>query len=36
MGCDEIQGYLVSIPLPADDIPKVFGKVFFDPVVVTA
>ncbi len=36
MGCDEIQGYLVSIPLPAEDIPKVFGKVFFDPVVVTA
>jgi EAL domain-containing protein (putative c-di-GMP-specific phosphodiesterase class I) len=36
MGCDQIQGYFVSIPLPAEDIPKIFNKVFFDPVLISA
>jgi EAL domain-containing protein (putative c-di-GMP-specific phosphodiesterase class I) len=36
MGVDQIQGYLVSPPLPADDIPKLFDKVFFDPVLISA
>lgn len=36
MGCDQIQGYLVSPPIPADDIPKIFHKVFFDPVLISA
>jgi EAL domain-containing protein (putative c-di-GMP-specific phosphodiesterase class I) len=35
MGCDQIQGYLVSPPLPADEIPKLFDKVFFDPALVS-
>lgn len=34
MGCDQIQGYLISTPVPAEEIPKLFGKVFFDPVAV--
>ena len=29
MGCDQIQGYLISPPLPPDEIIKLFGKVFF-------
>ncbi len=29
MGCDEIQGYLVSRPLPPEDIPPLMGKKFF-------
>ncbi|MFM7484545.1 MAG: EAL domain-containing protein, partial [Burkholderiaceae bacterium] len=29
MGCDQIQGYLISPPLPPDEIVKLFGKVFF-------
>ena len=29
MGCDEIQGYLVSRPLPADEIPALMDKKFF-------
>ncbi len=29
MGCDEIQGYLVARPLPADDIPPLMDKKFF-------
>jgi EAL domain-containing protein (putative c-di-GMP-specific phosphodiesterase class I) len=36
MGVDQIQGYLVSPPLPADDIPKLFDKVFFDSVLISA
>lgn len=36
MGCDQIQGYLVSPPMPADDIPKIFNKIFFDPVLISA
>jgi len=29
MGCDEIQGYLVSRPLPAEQIPALMDKKFF-------
>jgi EAL domain-containing protein (putative c-di-GMP-specific phosphodiesterase class I) len=29
MGCDEIQGYLISRPLPADQIPALMDKKFF-------
>ena len=29
MGCDEIQGYLISRPLPADQIPALMNKKFF-------
>ena len=29
MGCDEIQGYLVSRPLPAEEIPALMDKKFF-------
>ncbi len=29
MGCDEIQGYLVSRPMPADQIPALMDKKFF-------
>jgi diguanylate cyclase (GGDEF)-like protein len=36
MGCDQIQGYLVSPPIPADDIPALFGKTFFEPLLVDA
>jgi diguanylate cyclase (GGDEF)-like protein len=36
MGVDQIQGYLVSPPLPAGEIPKLFDKVFFDPVLTSA
>jgi EAL domain-containing protein (putative c-di-GMP-specific phosphodiesterase class I) len=36
MGVDQIQGYLVSSPLPADEIPKLFDKVFFDPLLISA
>ena len=36
MGCDQIQGYLVSPPMPAEDIPQLFGRVFFDPVLMSA
>ena len=36
MGVDQIQGYLVSPPLPAGEIPKLFDKVFFDPVLISA
>jgi EAL domain-containing protein (putative c-di-GMP-specific phosphodiesterase class I) len=31
MGCDQIQGYLVSPPIPADEIPALFGKTFLSP-----
>jgi EAL domain-containing protein (putative c-di-GMP-specific phosphodiesterase class I) len=30
MGCDEIQGYLVSRPLPAEQIPALMDKKFFE------
>jgi EAL domain-containing protein (putative c-di-GMP-specific phosphodiesterase class I) len=30
MGCDEIQGYLVSRPLPAEQIPALMDKNFFE------
>ena len=36
MGCDQIQGYLVSPPIPADEIPALFGKTFFEPLLVDA
>jgi EAL domain-containing protein (putative c-di-GMP-specific phosphodiesterase class I) len=36
MGVDQIQGYLVSPPLPSDEIPKLFDKVFFDPLLISA
>jgi EAL domain-containing protein (putative c-di-GMP-specific phosphodiesterase class I) len=29
MGCDEIQGYLVSRPLPPEEIPALMTKKFF-------
>ena len=29
MGCDEIQGYLVARPVPAEDIPSLMNKKFF-------
>ncbi len=29
MGCDEVQGYLISHPLPADQIPELIDKKFF-------
>ncbi len=29
MGCDEIQGYLVSRPVPADEIPSLMDRKFF-------
>ena len=29
MGCDEIQGYLVSRPLPPEEIPTLMTKKFF-------
>lgn len=36
MGCDQVQGYRISHPLPAEDIPTIFGKVFFDPLLTSA
>jgi EAL domain-containing protein (putative c-di-GMP-specific phosphodiesterase class I) len=36
MGCDQIQGYLISHPVPAEEIPKMFDKIFFEPPLVSA
>jgi EAL domain-containing protein (putative c-di-GMP-specific phosphodiesterase class I) len=36
MGCDQIQGYLISPPVPPEEIPKLFGKVFFEPLLANA
>jgi EAL domain-containing protein (putative c-di-GMP-specific phosphodiesterase class I) len=36
MGCDQIQGYLISHPVPAEEIPKMFDKIFFEPLLVSA
>ncbi len=36
MGCDEIQGYLVSRPVPADKIPALMARQFFDPSLLSA
>jgi EAL domain-containing protein (putative c-di-GMP-specific phosphodiesterase class I) len=29
MGCDEVQGYLLSKPVPAEEIPMLTGRKFF-------
>ncbi len=31
MGCDEVQGYLVSRPVPPEKIPPLVGRQFFEP-----
>ena len=36
MGCDQIQGYLLAPPLPAEELPKFFDRVFFAPMLVNA
>ena len=36
MGCDQIQGYLLAPPLPAEELPKFFDRVFFEPMLVNA
>jgi EAL domain-containing protein (putative c-di-GMP-specific phosphodiesterase class I) len=30
MGCDEIQGYLLSKPVPPEDIPELMRRPFFE------
>jgi EAL domain-containing protein (putative c-di-GMP-specific phosphodiesterase class I) len=29
MGCDEVQGYLLSKPVPAEEMPALTGRKFF-------
>jgi EAL domain-containing protein (putative c-di-GMP-specific phosphodiesterase class I) len=29
MNCDEVQGYLISRPVPPEDIPELLTKKFF-------
>jgi EAL domain-containing protein (putative c-di-GMP-specific phosphodiesterase class I) len=29
MGCDEVQGYLISRPVPPEEIPALVSKKFF-------
>ena len=36
MGCDEVQGYLVSRPVPPEKIPPLLGSQFFEPYRLTA
>ncbi len=32
MGCDQIQGYLISPPVPPEKLQKMFGQTFFEPL----
>ncbi|MEO0317673.1 MAG: hypothetical protein RL404_1350, partial [Pseudomonadota bacterium] len=36
MGCDEVQGYLVSKPVPPEKIPALLGIQFFEPFKLSA
>lgn len=36
MGCDEVQGYLVSKPMPPEKIPPLLGTQFFEPYRLSA
>ncbi len=36
MGCDEVQGYLVSKPVPPEKIPPLLGTQFFEPYRLSA
>ena len=36
MGCDEVQGYLVSKPMPAEKIPPLLDTQFFEPFRLSA
>jgi diguanylate cyclase (GGDEF)-like protein len=36
MGCDQIQGYLISPPLPPEKLPALFDLTFFEPVTASA
>lgn len=36
MGCDQIQGYLISTPVPPEKIPKLLDMVFFEAGLATA
>lgn len=36
MGCDEVQGYLVSRPVPPEKIPPLLERQFFDPYLLPA
>jgi EAL domain-containing protein (putative c-di-GMP-specific phosphodiesterase class I) len=36
MGCHQIQGYLVSPPVPPEKIPAFAGRSFFAPPVPSA
>ncbi len=36
MGCDEVQGYLVSKPVPPEKIPPLLGAQFFEPYRLSA
>jgi len=36
MGCDEVQGYLVSKPVPPEKIPSLLGSQFFEPYRLSA
>ena len=37
LGCDEVQGYLISKPVPADQIPQLIHRAsFFEPTALTA
>lgn len=31
MGCDQLQGYLISPPVPPEKVPKLLDRVFFEP-----
>lgn len=32
MGCDQVQGYLISPPMPPEKLQKLFGQPFFEPL----
>jgi EAL domain-containing protein (putative c-di-GMP-specific phosphodiesterase class I) len=36
LGCDEVQGYLISKPVPANQIPQLIHRAsFFEPTALT-
>ena len=36
MGCDQIQGYLISPPVPPEKLTRLFGTTFFGPIIASA